>query len=58
MPERSTPVKPVKPDKAIRVRRRLADMRLAEEMKDRGWTCLPPEDEIQQYVREKMETAA
>lgn len=39
--------------RARAVRRRLADMRKMREYEDRGWTCIPPEDDIQRYVEQR-----
>lgn len=35
------------------VRRRMADHRLAEQLRSRGWETVPPADEIEAKVRER-----
>jgi hypothetical protein len=36
------------------VRRRDADHRMASELIDRGWTCVPPDDEIERVISERV----
>jgi hypothetical protein len=35
-------------------RRREADMRMAEDMRLRGWTCVPPQDDVQIKIEKKI----